>query len=265
MRVTLVPSSIALSGEEPSQYLISYLINDSVAIDAGSLGLYGSPQRQAAIKHVLISHTHIDHTATLPIFVENAYEAHSECVTIYGSEDVLDGLSRDMFNNRTWPDFIALSEGEYRLLRLERLEPGQPIEIEGLKVTPIPVNHVVPTFGFLIEDAHSAVVIASDTGPTDLLWQRANEAPALDAVFLEAAFPNAMAGFADLSKHLTPELFGGEIRKLNNPAEVDVIAVHIKARFRDQIIRELNALGLPRLEIGSFGKAYQWIGDGGRD
>ena len=74
MRVTLVPSSIALNGEEPSQYLISYLINDAVAIDAGSLGLYGSPRRQAAIKHVLISHTHIDHTATLPIFVENAYE-----------------------------------------------------------------------------------------------------------------------------------------------------------------------------------------------
>ena len=50
MRVTLVPSSIALDGAVPSQYLISYLINDTIAIDAGSLGLYGSPQRQAATR-----------------------------------------------------------------------------------------------------------------------------------------------------------------------------------------------------------------------
>ncbi len=75
MKVTLVPSSIATGDEHPSQYLISYLINDALAIDAGSLGLYGTPQQQAMIKHVLITHTHIDHTATLPIFLENAYEA----------------------------------------------------------------------------------------------------------------------------------------------------------------------------------------------
>jgi ribonuclease BN (tRNA processing enzyme) len=256
MRVTLVPSSIALDGEEPSQYLITYLLNDTVAIDAGSLGLYGSPRRQAEIKHVLISHTHIDHTATLPIFIENAYEAHAECVTIHGSDHVLDSLRKDMFNGRTWPDFVALSEGDVRLLRLERLEPGEPVEIDGLKITPIPVNHVVPTLGFLIEDDHSTVVIASDTAPTDLLWRRANEAPRLDAVFLEAAFPNAMASLANISKHLTPDLFGHEIGKLNRPTTV--VAVHIKARFRDQIVAELEALGLPRLQIGAFGKAYQW-------
>jgi ribonuclease BN (tRNA processing enzyme) len=240
----------------PSQYLISYLINDTIAIDAGSLGLYGSPQRQAAIKHVLISHTHIDHTATLPIFIENAYDARSECVTIHGSDAVLESLRRDIFNDRTWPDFVALSQGALRFLNLSRLEPGRPLELDGLKITPVPVNHVVPTLGFLIEDEHSAVVIASDTGPTESLWQHANAAPHLDAVFLEAAFPNAMAELADLSKHLTPELFGREIRKLNKP--VDVVAVHIKARFRDQIVAELEGLELPRLEIGEFGKAYHW-------
>lgn len=175
MRVTLVPSSVGGEGtgpgEQPGQYLISYLINDSVAIDAGSLGLYGSPSRQAMVKHVLISHTHIDHTASLPIFIENAFEADSECVTIYGSEAVLDGLSRDMFNDRTWPDFIAISEHEVRLLQLVQLEPMEPLRIEGLTITPVPVDHLVPTLGFLIEDDRSAVLIASDTGPTDLLWE----------------------------------------------------------------------------------------------
>ena len=103
----------------------------------------------------------------------------------------------------------------------------------------------MPTLGFLVEDGRSAVVIASDTGPTDLLWRRASEAPRLDAVFLEAAFPNAMAGFAEMSKHLTPELFGDEIRKLRNPDEVDVIAVHIKARFRDPIVADCGRWACP--------------------
>jgi ribonuclease BN (tRNA processing enzyme) len=256
MRVTLVPSSIAASGEEPSQYLITYLIDDVVAVDAGSLGLYGTPEGQARVKHVLVSHTHIDHIATLPIFVENAYEAHADCVTIHGSDDVLDALRRDIFNDRTWPDFVALSEGGVRLLRLSRLEPGVPVEVEGLTITPIPVDHVVPTLGFLVDDGRSAVLIASDTGPTEQLWRVADAAPRLDAVFLEAAFPDRLDPLAARSKHLTPALFGAEVRKLVRPA--DIIAVHIKARFRDEIVGELRALGLPRLEIGEVGKAYQW-------
>ena len=256
MRVTLVPSSIASGGEEPSQYLIAYLINGTVAIDAGSLGVYGTPQQQAAIKHVLISHTHIDHTATLPIFVENAYEGKSDCVTIHGSEAVFECLRDDMFNDRTWPDFIALSSGAAPFLRLERLEPGRPIELEGLRITPISVNHVVPTLGFLVEDDRAAVLIASDTGPTDELWRYANAARGLKAVFLEAAFPNAMADLAEKTKHLTPALFGAEVKKLDRAPTV--IAVHIKARFRAQILPELEALALPNLEIGVFGHAYEW-------
>src|SRR4051794_19718109 len=172
----LVPSSIEADGEEPSQYLISYLFNDTLAIDAGSLGIHGSPRKQAAVKHVLISHTHIDHTATLPIFVENAYEGRSDCVTIHGSDAVLRSLRRDIFNDRTWPDFVAMSQERARapFLRLEPLEPGRPVELEGLTITPIPVNHVIPTLGFLVDDGRSAVLIASDTGPTELLWEYAN-------------------------------------------------------------------------------------------
>ncbi len=256
MKVTLVPSSIAWAGEEPSQYLISYLLNETLAIDAGSLGVYGTPQSQAKIKHVLISHTHIDHTATLPIFLENAYEAKADCVTVHGSDAVLASLRNDIFNDRTWPDFVALSEGIAPFLKLERLEPGQPVELEGLKITPVEVNHVVPTMGFLVEDATAAVVIASDTGPTEELWRVANAAPHLKAVFLEAAFPDAMSELAGIAKHLTPALFGLEVQKLSKP--VEIIAVHIKARFRAQILTELAALGLPNLEIGEFGKAYEW-------
>jgi ribonuclease BN (tRNA processing enzyme) len=257
VRVTLVPSSIPKEGgHEPGQYLISYLINDTLAVDAGSLGVYGTPHEQTNVRHVLISHTHIDHTASLPIFVENAYEAKVDCVTVHGSADVLEGLQLDLFNGRTWPDFVALSGVLPPFLKLERLDAYRPVELEGLSIMPVPVDHVVPTFGFVISDKKSTVVIASDTGPTDDLWRVANESPNLAAVFLEAAFPNEMADLAAAAKHLTPARFGAEVAKLTRP--VRVIAVHLKARYRDQIVAELAALGLPNVELGRYGKAYEW-------
>ncbi len=257
MRVTLVPSSITPDGgEEPGQYLITYLINDTLAIDAGCLGLYGTPQQQARVRHVLISHTHIDHTASLSIFVENVFEAKADCVTIHGSDAVLESLQADLFNNRTWPDFVALSAGPTPLLRLERLEPYRPVEFEGVRVVPVPVDHVVPTLGFVVSDGRATVVIASDTGPTDDLWRVANAAPDLAAVFLEASFPESMSGLAAKAKHLTPALFGVEVGKLARP--VRVIAVHLKARFRAEITAEIHALRLPNVEIGRYGTPYEW-------
>ena len=57
----------------------------------------------------------------------------------------------------------------------------EEVELEGLRITPIEVNHAVPTLGFLIEDDHSAIVIPSDTGPTAEIWSRANKVANLKA------------------------------------------------------------------------------------
>jgi ribonuclease BN (tRNA processing enzyme) len=252
VKVLLVPS--AVPSTEPFQYATAYLVNDTLAVDAGCVGFYGSAQDQARVRHVVISHTHMDHVASLPIFVENAYEGKRDCVTVHGSDAVLDCLRTDLFNNRVWPDFLAMSPPNAPFLKLSTLEADKAVELEGLRITPIAVNHVVPTLGFLLEDADAAVLIVSDTGPTDEIWRRANQMPNLKAVFLEACFPNQMQWLADVSKHLTPRTFADEVRKLHRP--VPVYAVHIKARFRPQVVEELHALGLPNVHVGEFGRAY---------
>jgi ribonuclease BN (tRNA processing enzyme) len=159
-----------------------------------------------------------------------------------------------VFNNRLWPDFIALSSEESPFLKLEKLEAGRQIELEGVRITPVPVNHVVPTFGFILEDKDAAVVLSSDTGPTEAIWEYANRTPNLKAVFLEATFPQSLTWLAEVSKHLTPAMFAREIKKLKQP--VAVYAVHLKARFRAEVIKELLRLGMPALQIGQFGKPY---------
>jgi ribonuclease BN (tRNA processing enzyme) len=256
MKVQLLASSV----QDPSrrQFVSSFLINRTVAIDAGCLGFHGSPHEQEAIRHVFLTHSHADHTASLPIFLENAWTPSRECPRVYGSPETLDSVQRHIFNDVVWPDFVALSKKMHPFLCLCPLQAEVPVEADGLRITPVRVNHVVPTFGYVVSDAESAVIIAGDSGPTDRLWEVAHQTDGLWAVFLEACFPNSMKSLAEVSLHLTPEMFCREVAKM--PSGIRVVAVHIKVRYREQVIRELCALRLPNLEIGECEKEYELQG-----
>ncbi len=258
MKITLAPPAIMRDKGAPSHFLTTYLINDFLAVDAGSLGFLDDLTLQEGIQHVFLSHTHLDHLASLPIFLENVIEevGGREPVTIYGPAPVLECLQKDLFNDRLWPDFIGLSRKGTPFLQLAALQPGTPLTRAGLRITPVLVNHVVPTCGFIVEDDAAAVVIAGDTGPTQEIWDRANALPHLKAVFLEATFPQAMSRLAEVARHLTPATFALEVAKLHRP--VPVIAVHLKARFQAQLIAELTALSLANLQIARYGQPYSF-------
>jgi ribonuclease BN (tRNA processing enzyme) len=254
MKIRLLGSSVP----DPSrrQYVSSYVINGTVGIDVGCTGFYGSPQEQEDIRHIFLTHSHTDHTASLPIFVENAWTPTDSCPTIHGSIETLDAVQKHIFNDIMWPDFVAISRRAPPFLRLSPLEPERPIEADGLRLTPVPVNHVVPTFAYLVDDGHSAVIFGADSGPTNRIWELAHKTPNLRAVFLEACFPNSLSDLAKTSLHLTAEMFAGEVAKM--PRGSRVIAVHIKVRYREQVIRELEALHLPNLETGECEKNYEF-------
>ena len=258
VKITLLPSAYPGGNGLAYQFATSYLVNESIAIDAGCLGFCGEPDDQLRIKHILISHSHMDHVASLPIFVENVYSGSSDCVTVYGNEAVLDSLQRDVFNSRVWPDFVAMSSpgAAAPFLRLEVLKSGHPRTLDGLVVRPVTVDHVVPTHGFLLSDEAASVVISSDTGPTEAIWREAHALPNLKAIFLEVTFPNSMQRLADVSMHLTPSTLAEEIQKM--PAGVPVYAVHLKARFREAVRSEVAALKIPHLHIASFDTPYEW-------
>ena len=250
---------IRILGSAPSnpaarQYVSSYLINDRVAIDVGCLGFYGTAQEQAAADHVFLTHSHADHCASLPIFLENRYGLAPQCPVIYGSRHTLDSLQKHLFNDVVWPDFIKLSTQTSPFLRLKLLEAEMPVEAEQLRITPVAVNHVVPTFGYLVSDGQATVVFAADSGPMGRLWDLARQLPSLRGVFLEASFPNSMRSLAEVSLHLTPEMFAAEVAKM--PPATRVIAVHIKVPYRETVVQELSGLGIPTLEVGECETDY---------
>jgi ribonuclease BN (tRNA processing enzyme) len=254
MRLTLLTSVVGAAPAPQPQYFSTALLNDTIAIDAGCLGQFGTPDQQAQIRHVLLTHSHLDHVAGLPIFLENAYEGRAVGVHIYASQETLDCLRDHFFNNRIWPDFVALSQEDKPFLHLVPFEAGQTIELNGLHITAVALDHVVPALGFLIRDAGSSIVFVTDTGPTEAVWHAANTLPNLKAVFLEATFPDELGWLAKVSKHLTPGTFAGEIRKLTRP--VRVVAMHLKARYQAEVAAQLQALGIAGVELPQFGVPY---------
>lgn len=254
MKIVILGSSS--QGTAQRQYVSTYLINQTVAIDAGCLGFYGSPEEQEAVRHLFLTHAHADHTASLPFFLENVWTPSPDCPSIYGSRETLDTIRRCLLNGEVWPDLVALSERMPPFLRLQPLEPEVPVEAGGLTILPVPVSHVVPTFGYVVRDGPAVVIFGGDSGPTERLWEVARETPGLKAVFLEVSFPNRMKAVAEASLHLTPDMFGREAAK--SPAGTRVIAVHLKVRYREEIVRELDALGFPFLETGECGREYEF-------
>lgn len=249
MKVMLVPSALTAS---PRQYLTTFIVGDSVAIDAGSLGFYGTPADQARIRHVFLTHTHLDHIASLPIFLENVSDDGGNCPTIYGTAEVLDVVCRDVLNDRLFPDFVRLSKDGPALVKLQPIVPFHPLCLDDLCLQAVPLNHVVPTVGYVVDDGTSAIAIITDTAPSDAIWELCNRTANLKAVFLEVTFPESMAWLATASKHLTPSLFAGELQKLQK--QLPVFAIHLKARFLDEVVRELTALKLPNVAILEPGK-----------
>lgn len=256
MKVHIVPSSVGSSNRH--QILATYIINDTVAIDAGVLGMLAPLEAQRRVQHVFLSHSHLDHLATLPLFIDNVYIHGPGCPTVWGSPTVVQVLQSDIFNDRLWPDMIRLSGEESPFLHLNPLTAEQPVEVAGLRITPIELKHVVPTFGFLVDElaTGTSLLFVSDTGPTERIWEVANQTPGLQGVFLEASFPNSMRWLADKAAHLTPELFSVELAKLKRPVPVHVI--HVKLAFEAKIIEELRALPFPNLCIAEPGATLEF-------
>ena len=252
MRIELLNSSTPPSD---LQFLVSFLVNDEVAIDAGALGILADLRRQQMVKHVFITHEHMDHIATLPIFLENVYEPGPDCVELLASREVLGFLHDDMFNGRVWPDFIDLSRPSDNFVRTTAIEPLKPIIRAGLTITPVPVSHGVDTTGLVVDDGRTAVAFPSDTGPTKCFWEHLASLDRLKAVFLEASFPRSLAELATITGHLSTATFADEIGKL--PRQVRWIVVHRKARYAAQIAKELESLGLANVELVRPGHVYE--------
>jgi len=158
------------------------------------------------------------------------------------------GVRTHIFNGQIFPDFFCFPSEERPRLRQCVLQSEQGVWIAGLGITPVSVNHVVPTVGFIIRDQQFAFVFSGDTYQTDVIWSIATKVSNLRAAFIETAFPNEIGELAKMSKHLTPELLLQELKKLGE-WDLPFYVYHLKPEFHDVIGSELQQMGIPNLTI----------------
>jgi ribonuclease BN (tRNA processing enzyme) len=234
----------SFGGSSPTCRMTSFLINGDLALDAGSITQALPLEAQRRIRRIVLTHSHLDHTASIPFLVENTFGAQREALEILLTPQVFTTVKLHLFNNDTWPDFTRIPNDLLPALRMVQIQPRHPVTVNGLRLTPVPVRHIVPTHGYLVEDEGGAVLFTSDTGPTDEVWQVANRTAKLRAVITEVSFPNRMQNVADLSLHLTPNSLAGEIAKLTR--DVPVYLYHLKPAYVDELRAELAATRFSR-------------------
>lgn len=252
MRIRIVPSTRDGRG----QLLTSYLINETLAVDAGALAIGLSREEQLALRAIVITHTHLDHTATLPMLVTDLFDDLREPIALYATPSDFDAIRQHIFNPRMWITLETLRNEHTELIKHHSIRAGHAFEAEGLRLLPIPVTHTVLTHGLLVEDENSALLFTSDTGATERIWQIANECEKLKAVFIDLSFPNALTELARVSLHHSPATLVEEIRKLRS--DVTVYGVHLKAPYRDRIVAEIDAVNDPRLKVAEIGHDYEF-------
>lgn len=243
-------------GTRPSGHQASsFLLGESLLLDAGTVCAALDPQAQSAISDLLLTHAHFDHLADLPFLVENGLGRRREPLRIWAPEAVLQVVAKHLFNDAIWPDF-SRAQGEYPpQVEFCPLHPGEVSRVAGFDVRWARTNHPVFGVGYSLQQEGSAVLISGDTGPTEELWQLANSLPQLQGVFVETSFPDRLAATAASSGHLTPASLRAELVKLNRP-QLPVKVFHLKPRFLDDIVTELEALEDPRLQILHGGEEF---------
>jgi ribonuclease BN (tRNA processing enzyme) len=228
--------------------MTSFLLDNVVTVDAGAITRALSIEEQRKIRHVLITHSHMDHTSSLPFLIENIFGSNDEPISIYSTRRVLGKVRNHLFNNDTWPDFTRIPNSLYPAVRFVEIKPNEPFVIEGLpsgalEVTPIPVNHIVPTVGLLLHQDSSSILFTSDTGPTEQVWQVAGATRDLTACITECSFPNRLQQVSDVSLHLGPRTLAIELAKIKH--QIPIYLYHFKPPYVEELRQELQETDLP--------------------
>ena len=226
-------------------------------MDAGTLASGLTFEEQQRVKHILLSHLHLDHIKDIPPLVDNLSGAVDHQVMVASLPSVIAGLQKHVFNDLVFPNFFNLQDPRHSILRAQNLESQKEVTVSGgVSVTPVPVNHTVETVGYVIRDDRAAWIYSGDTHLTEEIWQVAARTPDLKGVFIEVSFPDFMMDIAIQSKHLTPKLLAEEFRKIGKP-DLPLYVYHMKPTVREAIIQEIAQLEIEKVTILEEGQEIE--------
>ncbi|MFC2019802.1 MBL fold metallo-hydrolase [Chloroflexota bacterium] len=244
------------NAESRDSRLASLLIDDVLAVDAGSLASELSLAEQDKIKAVLLSHGHYDHIRGIPAL---AFNNSHRTIRVLATPETLEVLTSHLVDGVIYPKFTEkLPFLEKVVLKTCPLKPYEPVEVEGYRVLALPANHPVGAVGYEIADGDGRrVFYTGDTGPgLAPLWEHVQP----DLLIMDTTFPNSYAVAARDSGHLCPRMLGEELagfRRLKGYLP-RVVLVHLSPKFEAEIGREVDKVARELgITIGIAGEGEQ--------
>lgn len=238
MNLHVLGCSGGIGGSTPSTCV---QLTPTILIDAGSGLEQLSLDAMRQVDHILLTHAHMDHISALATFLSNVIGYREQAVRVYAQPATLEVLRKHIFNWQVWPDFTVLPNVEQPIIDMVPLQPGKAFTIENLQVTPITMEHTVPTVGFSIRtDAHHLMYCADTTYNANLI-DALNQLPPADQLVIECSFPQSQHEMAMISKHLTTELLKRFIDQLQYQPK-EILVAHLKPNYETAIRTELAEL-----------------------
>ena len=245
-------------GETPRHKTSAFLLDDRLAIDAGSLTSGMELDAQCALRAVLVSHAHLDHIRDLATIADNRAQQGCKPLVIAGTAPTIAILKKHFFNGLLWPDFSTIPSAKSPTITYLQLKPEVPTKIAGYTVRAILVSHTIETCGFVVESPKEgrSIAYSGDTGPTSRLWHVLDATPNLKAMLMEVSFPNDEQRVATLSGHHTPKTMASDLKKLKISNNLPFLLYHIKPSFQAKVERECARIKNVNLTICNLGDHF---------
>lgn len=241
-------------GETPKHRTCAFLLDERLAIDAGSLTSGLDLPLQYKLEAVLVSHSHLDHVRDLATIADNRAQFGCPPLQIVGTKPTLDALRTHFFNDLLWPDFSRIPTTKNPTIAYKTLKPEVRAVIAGFGVRAIAVSHTIDTSAFIVDKNGASMAYSGDTGPTDRLFEVLNEEKDLRALLMEVSFPNEQQRLATLSGHHTPQTLVKDLQKYVRPKDLPTLLYHIKPAFQAVVEKECARLKGVSLSVVGLGE-----------
>lgn len=230
-------------GQLPGKKLTAFLLNGDLLIDAGTVAVSADMKAQRAVKNILLSHAHLDHIGAMPFYAVNISNYKNDSVKIFGSQHTINAVQQHLMNGVTWPDYSKINNPSIKpVFKYSIIEQNKWIVIGDYKVMAIPVNHTIPTIGFLIGKGSEYILYSGDTKDTEALWVEAKKlGKKLKAAFIEVTFPDSLHFLAEKTCHLTPKTLENQLKKML-PIIPKIYVYHLKPQHQKEIIKDLKKI-----------------------
>lgn len=225
----------------------AFRVDGDILIDAGTGVGHLTVDEMRAIRHVFLSHAHLDHMVGVALLLDTAFESLADDpLTLHGRPETIAALRAHIFNNVVWPDFTRLPDPDRGVLRLAELRPGEPVAVDGRTLEAFDVRHTVPAVGYRCSHDGGGFCFSGDTGPNETLWRYLNTHEPVDALIIEAGFPDSASDLAARTGHYCPATLVEDLARLEYRPRL--LVTHLKPGHEDEIMQQLAA-GLPDHEL----------------